>query len=91
MDLSVSIAMGSAAQIALFVAPVLVLASYFIGPTPMDLQFWPGHRTCDVGRRCPVADGLCGFCHDVLFAAAGGRIGTRCQRAIELDHCALPR
>jgi Ca2+:H+ antiporter len=21
---------------------VLVLLSYFIGPTPMDLQFWPG-------------------------------------------------
>ena len=34
--------MGSAAQIALFVAPVLVLLSYVIGPTPMDLQFWPG-------------------------------------------------
>jgi Ca2+:H+ antiporter len=34
--------MGSASQIALFVAPVLVLASYFIGPTPMDLTFWPG-------------------------------------------------
>ena len=29
-------------QIALFVAPVLVLVSYVIGPTPMDLQFWPG-------------------------------------------------
>ena len=42
LDLSVSIAMGSASQIALFVAPVLVLASYFIGPTPMDLTFWPG-------------------------------------------------
>ena len=42
MDLSVSIALGSACQIALFVAPVLVLASYFIGPKPMDLQFWPG-------------------------------------------------
>jgi Ca2+:H+ antiporter len=42
MDLSVSIALGSATQIALFVAPVLVLASYFLGPTPMDLQFWPG-------------------------------------------------
>jgi Ca2+:H+ antiporter len=42
MDLSVGIALGSAAQIALFVAPVLVLASYFIGPTPMNLQFWPG-------------------------------------------------
>jgi Ca2+:H+ antiporter len=29
-------------QIALFVAPFLVLVSYVIGPTPMDLQFWPG-------------------------------------------------
>jgi len=42
LDLSVGIALGSAAQIALFVAPVLVLLSYFIGPTPLDLQFWPG-------------------------------------------------
>jgi Ca2+:H+ antiporter len=42
LDLSVGIALGSAAQIALFVAPVLVLLSYVLGPTPMDLQFWPG-------------------------------------------------
>jgi Ca2+:H+ antiporter len=42
LDLSVGIALGSAAQIALFVAPVLVLLSYVIGPAPMDLQFWPG-------------------------------------------------
>ena len=42
LDLSVGIALGSAAQIALFVAPVLVLLSHFIGPTPMDLSFWPG-------------------------------------------------
>ncbi|MGD8959609.1 MAG: hypothetical protein PVI27_07175 [Desulfobacteraceae bacterium] len=42
LDLSVGIALGSAAQIALFVAPLLLFASYFIGPTPMDLQFWPG-------------------------------------------------
>ncbi len=42
LDLSVGIALGSASQIALFVAPVLVLVSYFIGPSPMDLQFWPG-------------------------------------------------
>jgi Ca2+:H+ antiporter len=42
LDLSVGIALGSAAQIALFVAPVLVLLSYWIGPAPMDLQFWPG-------------------------------------------------
>jgi Ca2+:H+ antiporter len=42
LDLSVGIALGSASQIALFVAPVLVLLSYVVGPTPMDLQFWPG-------------------------------------------------
>jgi Ca2+:H+ antiporter len=42
LDLSVGIALGSTAQIALFVAPVLVLLSYVIGPTPMSLQFWPG-------------------------------------------------
>ena len=42
LDLSVGIALGSASQIALFVAPVLVLMSYVMGPTPMDLQFWPG-------------------------------------------------
>jgi Ca2+:H+ antiporter len=42
LDLSVGIALGSAAQIALFVAPVLVLLSYVIGPAPMDLNLWPG-------------------------------------------------
>ena len=42
LDLSVGIAVGSASQIALFVAPLLVLLSYVLGPTPMDLQFWPG-------------------------------------------------
>jgi Ca2+:H+ antiporter len=42
LDLSVGIALGSASQIALFVAPMLVLLSYVIGPTPMDLRFWPG-------------------------------------------------
>ena len=41
LDLSVGIALGSASQIALFVAPVLVLLSYVIGPAPMDLVFWP--------------------------------------------------
>ena len=36
LDLSVSIALGSAAQIALFVAPLLVILSYFIGPLQAD-------------------------------------------------------
>jgi len=39
MDLAVNIAIGSSAQIALFVAPVLVLCSFFIGPHPMALVF----------------------------------------------------
>jgi Ca2+:H+ antiporter len=42
LDLSVAIALGSASQIALFVAPILVLVSYIIAPMPMDLQFWRG-------------------------------------------------
>ncbi|HSS05282.1 MAG TPA: calcium/proton exchanger [Solirubrobacterales bacterium] len=39
MDLAVNIAIGSSAQVALFVAPVLVLASVFIGPHPLALVF----------------------------------------------------
>ena len=39
MDLSVNIAIGSSAQIALFAAPVLVLVSFLIGPFPMALVF----------------------------------------------------
>jgi Ca2+:H+ antiporter len=39
MDLSVGIALGSCIQIALFVAPVLILASYFIAPKPLVLAF----------------------------------------------------
>jgi len=39
MDLAVNISIGSSAQIALFVAPVLVMGSYFLGPHPMALVF----------------------------------------------------
>lgn len=39
MDLALGIALGSSIQIALFVAPVLVLASYFIAPQPLELAF----------------------------------------------------
>ncbi len=39
LDLTVGIALGSSIQIALFVAPVLVLASYFIAPQPLELAF----------------------------------------------------
>ena len=42
MDLALSIAIGSSVQVALFVAPLLVLLSYALGPAPMDLAFSGG-------------------------------------------------
>jgi Ca2+:H+ antiporter len=42
MDLALSIAIGSSVQVALFVAPLLVLASLVLGPAPMDLAFGGG-------------------------------------------------
>jgi Ca2+:H+ antiporter len=42
VDLAVGVAMGSSAQIALFVAPVLLILSYFVAPAPMDLNFGGG-------------------------------------------------
>jgi Ca2+:H+ antiporter len=39
MDLAINVAIGSSAQIALFVAPVLVLLSFVVGPAPMALVF----------------------------------------------------
>jgi Ca2+:H+ antiporter len=39
MDLALGIAVGSSVQVALLVAPLLVLASRFIAPAPMDLVF----------------------------------------------------
>lgn len=37
LDLTMGIAAGSSIQIALFVAPVIMLASYFVSPQPFDL------------------------------------------------------
>lgn len=42
MDLALSIATGSSVQVALFVAPVLVLVSLFLGPAPMNLALPAG-------------------------------------------------
>ena len=41
MDLSLAVSIGSSIQIALFVAPAMVLVSYFVGPHPMNLVFTP--------------------------------------------------
>jgi len=42
LDLSVGSRWGVLPRLRYLSAPVLVLLSYAIGPTPMDLQFWPG-------------------------------------------------
>jgi Ca2+:H+ antiporter len=42
LDLTLGIAFGSCIQIALFIAPVLVFASYFVGPEPFLLSFSSG-------------------------------------------------
>jgi len=55
MDLSIGIALGSSIQIALFVAPVLVLSSLFIGPGQMNLSF---HRALLVTMFFAVLLGL---------------------------------
>ena len=41
MELALGISIGSSLQIALFVAPLMVFASHFVGPRPMDLVFTP--------------------------------------------------
>jgi Ca2+:H+ antiporter len=51
MDLSMSVAMGSSLQIALFVAPVLVIAGWFFHQ-PMDLNFSPFELVAVVVAVC---------------------------------------
>ncbi len=41
LDVSVSIAIGSSSQVAMFLAPLLLFISYFLGPAPLDLAFKP--------------------------------------------------
>jgi Ca2+:H+ antiporter len=62
LDLSVGIALGSSTQIALFVAPVLVIASYVAAPTPMALDFAGGQILMVVLTTLAVS-----------FVVAGGR------------------
>jgi Ca2+:H+ antiporter len=48
MDLSLSIAIGSSVQIALFVAPVLILVGLAVSPGPMDISIRSGLTLCVV-------------------------------------------
>jgi Ca2+:H+ antiporter len=73
MDLSLGIAIGSSIQIALFVAPVLVVLSYFLAPRPMDLVFSPAEVVA-IGVSVLIAgqiasDGECTWFEGVLLLA----------------------
>jgi Ca2+:H+ antiporter len=73
MDLAIHIAIGSSIQIALFVAPVLVFASYFLPGGAMDLRFSP-FEVLAVGLAVGVAnlvaqDGESNWLEGVLLVA----------------------
>lgn len=78
MDLSVSVAVGSSLQIALFVAPVLVLAGWVMGQ-PMDLDFNPFELVA-VGVAVLIAnsissDGQSNWLEGTLLLAAYAVLG----------------
>src|SRR5207247_2500858 len=73
MDLALNIAIGSSIQIALFVAPVLVFASYAMPHGPMDLRF-TAFEVLAVGIAVGVVnlvaqDGECHWLEGVLLLA----------------------
>jgi len=59
MDLALSIAIGSSIQIALFVAPVLVFASYLVAPAPINLVLTPA-EVLAVTFSVVIAGQICG-------------------------------
>ena len=59
MDLALSIAIGSSIQIALFVAPLLVFASYVVGPAPINLVLTPAEILA-VTFSVVIAGQICG-------------------------------
>lgn len=59
MDLTLGIALGSSLQIAMFVAPLLVLASRVLGPGHMDLVFSPA-EVLAIGLAVAIAGQVSG-------------------------------
>lgn len=80
MDLALGIAIGSSIQIALFVAPVLVLLSYVLAPSPMNLVFTPAEVlavTVSVLICAQTAnDGECNWMEGVQLLAVYAILGA---------------
>jgi Ca2+:H+ antiporter len=79
MDLAINIALGSSAQIALFVAPVLVFAGWIIGK-PMDLNFSPFEVLSVVVSVIILSfvatDGECNWLEGIQLLAVYAILGT---------------
>jgi hypothetical protein len=86
-------------QIALFVAPALVVLSYVIGPTPMSLQFWPAAAAMiliatmivatNSGRSAwflggALARRIFDFRHDAILVAAQNSLNRVKERRMPL-------
>ena len=69
LDLSVGSRWGVLPRLRYLSAPVLVLLSYAIGPTPMDLQFW----------RTRGGDGLCRHAYRRIYYKRRA-LGLVCRR-----------
>lgn len=80
MDLSIGIALGSSAQVALFVAPMLVFLSFFFGPHPMDLNFSPFEVLAVIVSVLILSyvatDGECNWLEGVQLLAVYAILGT---------------
>lgn len=80
MNLAFNIAVESSKQIALFVAPLLVLASLVVGPAPMDLEFSHlevGGMALSVGALTLTAmDGESNWLEGVMLLALYGILGA---------------
>ncbi len=90
MDLSLGIALGSSIQVAVFVAPMLVLASYFVGPKPMNLVFTEAEVVA-VGLSVLIAaqitnDGESNWMEGVLLLAVYAILGAVFYYLPEVSH-----
>ncbi len=90
MDLSLGIALGSSIQVAVFVAPMLVLVSYFIGPKPMNLVFTEA-EVIAVGLSVLIAtqitnDGESNWMEGVLLLAVYAILGAVFYYLPEMRH-----
>ncbi len=80
LDLSISIAVGSSAQVGLFLTPLIVLLSFLVGPSPMAMVFNPYELAALVLAGAlalaTTADGCSTRARGTLLLAVYGALGV---------------